>query len=326
MQSGIEDIRCKTIPPTRTLPSMMDDIRQSLLDKPRSLSPKYFYDARGSDLFSQICKTPEYYPTRTEDALLKQYSKAIIEQARPEILIELGSGNSIKTRHLFNACEHANHICEYWPLDVCREIMIESSDMLSKEFDWLQVSPMLCDFHAGLGNLPKTDGRCLYVFLGGSIGNFNPEQTREFMAEIYRNSKDGDFFLLGADRIKSHSVLNAAYNDAKGITAEFNLNVLHVLNRELDADFNVNDFEHQADFNEKLNRIEMHLVSSRDQKVDLESLNESIEFVQGEKILTEISCKYSYEMLETLLTNAGFQIQNHFEPNNQYFSLVLATK
>ena len=326
MQSGIEDIRCRNIPPTHALPNMIDDVRQTLLDKPRSLSPKYFYDARGSYLFSQICNTPEYYPTRTEDALLRQYSTAIIEQARPEIIIELGSGNSSKTKQLFNACEHTGHICEYWPLDVCREIMLESSEMLTGEFDWLQVSPMLCDFHAGLGNLPETDGRCLYVFLGGSIGNFNPQEAREFVAEIYRNSHVGDFFLLGADRIKPHSVLNAAYNDAKGITAEFNLNVLHVLNRELDADFNVHDFEHQADFNEKLNRIEMHLVSSRNQKVDLERLKESIEFKQGEKILTEISCKYSFEMLESLLTNAGFQIQNHFEPDNQYFSLVLAKK
>ncbi len=317
---------CLTVEPTQQIASLNEDILNNFLHQPRSLSPKYFYDDRGSDLFTQICDTPEYYPTRTEDSLLNQYCIDIITKSQPNQIIELGSGNSQKTRHLFNACETLGTYCRYLPFDVCESILVESSQELHEEYPWLDIQPLQGDFYAGLGNLPQNHNKNLYIFLGGSIGNFTPEKAGQFLKELYQTMNDGDFFLLGADRKKEPSVLNAAYNDAQGITAEFNLNVLNVINHELDANFNINEFEHSAHFNDMLDRIEMHLISKKDQTVDLNRLNEQVEISQGEKILTEISCKYSFDKLETLLRNAGFNIEQHYQPINNYFSLVLAKK
>ena len=189
-------------------------MRQGLLDRPRSLKPKYFYDARGSDLFARICDTPEYYPTRTEAALLSDYSHDVIRISRPQQIIELGSGDARKTRNLFSACENLQHQCSYVPLDVCREMLLQSSHELNQEFPWLKLQPLVGDFYAGLGNLPTLEGTSLMVFLGGSIGNFTPEQAQDFLNDVFQTMDHGDYFLLGADRKKDHTVLNAAYNDA----------------------------------------------------------------------------------------------------------------
>lgn len=326
MRANNSEIECLNIRPTRVVPNLSDDVRDGLLNRPRSLSPKYFYDAKGSDLFTRICDTPEYYPTRTEENLLNQFSNEIISLTKAQHIVELGSGNAQKTRNLFEACESLAHICSYAPFDVCEEILVESSEALKQEYPWLAINPLLGDFHAGLGNLPDLDGRRLFIFLGGSIGNFTPPEAKDFLIEVYDNAKVGDYLLLGADRKKEHQVLNAAYNDAEGITAEFNLNILNVLNNELDADFNTDDFEHAAHFNDSLDRIEMHLVSKKEQRIEIEHLDESLQLQKGETILTEISCKYTYENLEDLLCGAGFTIQKHYQPTNQYFSLVLVQK
>jgi L-histidine N-alpha-methyltransferase len=322
----IEGISCIPVIPTRLIPDMVDDVRESLLNSPRSLSPKYFYDERGSELFDQICSTPEYYPTRTENRLLLKYAGDIIQKTQPDQILELGSGYSVKTRRLFDACQDISHNCTYAPFDVCEEALIESAQKLAEEYRWLNLKPLLGDYSAGLGNLPSTTGSHLYVFLGSTIGNFEQHEALKFINELYGVMKDGDFLLLGVDRVKENKVLNAAYNDAQGITAEFNLNVLNVLNRELGANFDTDAFTHSAYFDEQKERIEMHLTSKTQQKVKIEELDKTIQFNKDESILTEISQKYTYTGIEQMLSQANFTITDHYEDEDAYFSLVLASK
>ncbi len=315
---------CTPVAPTRYVPALKEDARAGLLSRPRSLPPKYFYDARGAALFEQICATPEYYPTRVEDALLSAVSEYIISTTRPEQIIELGSGNSHKTRHLFDACEKHAHICRYAPFDVCEPALHQATDRLKSKYDWLEVMPLLGDYHAGLGNLPTAEGSKLFVFLGSTIGNFTPVEAADFVCELHSVMQAGDYFLLGADRVKDSAVLDAAYNDAEGITAQFNLNVLRVLNNKLGANFDLDNFSHAAAFDEEKSRIEMYLRAEKRQHVYIAALDAGIELDEGEKILTEISCKFSFEGLEALLTSANFSISKHYESEDQYFSLVLA--
>ena len=195
---------------------------------------------------------------------------------------------------------------------------------LRKKYQWLEIMPMVGDYHAGLGNLPVADGVSMFVFLGSTIGNFNPDESRAFIGEIRSCMHPGDYLLLGADRVKDEEILNAAYNDAEGLTARFNINVLKVLNREIDANFDTGNFSHQASYNSDLNRIEMYLVSEIDQIVRFRELGFSISLGEGEKILTEISRKFTYRELEAMIHGSGLEIVRHFEPENEYFSLILA--
>lgn len=321
-----DEITCTTIMPTRLIPDMVDDVRESLLEHPRSLSPKYFYDERGSELFDQICSTPEYYPTRTENHLLAKYADEIINKTRPTQILELGSGYSVKTRRLFDACEAATHNCIYAPFDVCEEVLIESALKLTAEYEWLNLSPLLGDYHGGLGNLPHTPGSRLFVFLGSTIGNFERDDALQFIKELSLVMSEGDYLLIGVDRVKEDGVLNAAYNDSQGITAEFNLNVLRVLNKELNANFNLDKFTHSASFNTDESRIEMRLVANSAQKVHINDLNESLTFNQGDDILTEISQKYTYRGIEEMLSAGDLSITEHYEDDKAYFSLILASK
>ena len=317
-------VRCVAVAPAWHVPDLVEDARAGLLEPPRSLPPKYFYDAHGAALFDRICDTPEYYPTRTEDALLRQYGDEIIALTRPDFLIELGSGSSKKTANLFDACERQGHSCVYAPFDICEPVLVEAAGELQAAYPWLKVRPLLGDYHAGLANLPHYPGARLFMFLGGTIGNFTPPEVRAFIADIRRRMQPGDFLLLGADRIKDNDVLHAAYNDARGITAEFNLNVLQVLNRELEADFRADNFAHLAVYNNELHRIEMYLVSGLRQEITLGRLDLRIRLERGEQILTELSYKFDHDELETLLEEFGLGIIRHFEPDNRYFSLVLA--
>lgn len=319
-------IRCLKLPPSRPVPSLEDDVSNGLLQPPRSLPPKYFYDARGSALFEQITGTPEYYPTRTEDRLLADHARDIIEATRPDQILELGSGSSRKTRRLFDACVVLDHQCEYAPLDVCEPALIQAAADLAAEYPWLRISPITGDYHAGLRHLPHFDGIRLFAFLGSTIGNFKPAEARGFLDEVHDAMQPGDYLLLGADRVKDIDVLQAAYNDAAGVTAEFNLNLLHVLNHELAADFEPDWFEHQAIYNPELQRMEMLLVSTRQQTVQLGNLNQTIRFHPGETILTELSHKFTVTDLEQLVAACNLDIREHYQPDNHYFSLILAQK
>lgn len=315
---------CLQVRPTRRIPDILDDVRNGLLHPPRSLPPKYFYDEYGSTLFDRICETDEYYPTRTEDALLCQYAAEIIRQTLPEQIVELGSGSCRKTRRLLDACETLAHTCSFAPFDVCTEMVHRAGVELSEQYRWLRVEPMVGDYHAGLGNLPLSSGTTLFVFLGSTIGNFTPDEALDFIGEVRSCMQPGDYFLLGVDRVKDEEVLNAAYNDTQGLTARFNLNVLNVLNRELDANFDTGNFSHLAGFNRDLNRIEMYLLSEIDQIIRLRRLGTSISLSRGEKILTEISRKFTSTELEGMIRRSGMEICRHFEAENKYFSLVLS--
>ena len=315
---------CISVSPARVVPDIIDDAREGLLFPPRSLPPKYFYDEKGSQLFTRICETDEYYPTRTEDGLLARNAEDIIAISRPVQIIELGSGNSRKTRRLFNACEQIDHTCSYAPFDVCAPMLEDTAGQLQTEYEWLKVTPLLGDYHAGLDHLPGFNERRLFVFLGSTIGNFEPAEARAFIREITDAMAPGDFLLLGIDRVKDVQVLNDAYNDSGGITAAFNLNLLNVLNRELDADFDLNHFNHHASYQSRHSRIEMKLVCDTLHEIQLKKIDEVIELYPGDEILTELSHKFTYGQAEELLSDCGLDIVSHYEPENRYFSVILA--
>lgn len=315
---------CTQVEPSRTVNSLADDVRNGLLTRPRWLPPKYFYDDEGSRLFDLICDTPEYYPTRTEAALLARYGSAIVDRVHPDHLVELGSGTSRKTRHLLDACHRSGLELTYWPFDVCESVIQEAALGLLERYWWLSVHGLVGDYLAGLDHMPDPQGRRLFAFLGGTIGNFAAAEAVDFLSQLGSVMREGDRLVVGADRRKDRDVLEAAYNDAQGITAAFDRNVLRVLNRELRGNFDEEGFDHQAVYNPSEGRIEMYLVARRRQSVQLRGLGERLELQKGEAILTEISRKFSLEELESMLTAAGLVLEDHFEPDDGYFSLILA--
>lgn len=316
--------RWRTVAPSRASASLAEDARAGLFARPRSLPPKYFYDAAGSQLFDRICDTPEYYLTRAEAALLACYARDIIDRTRPAQILELGSGVSRKTRHLFDACSVLRCHPEYRPFDVCQEMLIEAGTALLQEYDWLRVNALVGDYLAGLDNLPAAGGPALVAFLGSTIGNFEEEEAVGFLREVRALLGPDDRMLLGADRVKAPAALHAAYNDAAGLTARFNLNVLEVLNRELGADFDRGAFRHYAHYNPRRARMEMYLVAGRAQRVRFSALDEVLDLAEGEAIRTEVSRKFTRGALEALLEAAGFAVERHYEADGEAFSLVLA--
>jgi L-histidine N-alpha-methyltransferase len=322
--ASVDRFDCQAVATVRAMPSLRDDVERGFARSPRSLPPKYFYDGHGSELFDRICDTAEYYPTRAETALLEAHAEAIIARVQPDHLIELGSGSCRKTRHLLSACAKLGHGAYFWPFDVCEEMLVSSGQSLVEEFPNLRVTALVGDYLGGLGHLPRPVGRRLFVFLGGTIGNFSELEAHQFLLDLRAHMHVGDCLLLGADRVKDPAVLEAAYNDAAGITADFDLNVLSVINRELGADFDLSGFRHRAIYNEELSQIEMYLIAQRDQLVRVPALEREYHFRRDERLLTEISRKFSRSGLERSLAAAGFEIEQHFEGGEQLFSLVLA--
>lgn len=309
----------------RPLRSAAEEVATGLGARPKTLPPKFFYDARGSHLFERICATPEYYPSRTEEALLAQHACDVVALTRPELIVELGSGSSRKTRHFFDACEQHGQRARYMPLDVCAEMLVHAAQHLMQRYDWLEIDALVGDYNQGLDHLPPGEGPRLFLFLGGTIGNFTEAEAILFLRDVRQAMRPQDRLLLGADRVKDPRVLHAAYNDAAGLTAEFNLNALRVLNREVDADFDVTQFRHEAFWNAVESQIEMHLRARRPQRVRIGALDRTFAFAGGETIRTEISRKFTPQALGGLLTAAGFRAAQHFQPDNGYYSLVLAT-
>ena len=324
MSVSQEQGMCRQVLPARRIKTLAEDVREGLLEPPRTLPPKYFYDARGSELFDRICDTEEYYPTRTENALLARYAGDIIRRLAPRHIIELGSGTSRKTRHLLRACEELDGAV-YWPFDVCREVLEQTGESLAADYPWIDINPLLGDYSAGLEHLPCPSGSCLYVFLGGTLGNFDEPEAVSLLTELSSRMSGQDRLLLGIDRVKPGPVLRAAYDDAQGVTAAFNRNVLYVLNRELAGNFQPDAFSHQAVYNENEARIEMYLVANRPQQVYLEAIDATLRIDAGESILTEISRKFTPESAANLLARAGLGIECHYTPQNQYFSLLVAS-
>lgn len=323
--SSTARLSCTSVPPARRVPSMIDDVRAGLLSPPRWLPPKYFYDETGSLLFEAICDTPEYYPSRTEAALLAEHAGEIMALAAPRHLLELGSGSSRKTRLLLDAWPAPAGT--YWPFDVCAEMVASSGRALIDDYPDLVVRGLEGDYHGGLSCLPlPAEGRRLVAFLGGTIGNFHPGEAEAMLGEIADLLRDGDHVLIGFDRVKDPAVLEAAYDDAAGMTARFNRNVLSVLNRSLDADFPVDAYRHRSVYDPELQRVEMRLRADHAHRVTFGQLDTAIDMAAGEEILTEISRKFTPSSFGDLLAAAGLAETAHFEAEGGMYSLVLAVR
>jgi L-histidine N-alpha-methyltransferase len=318
-QIEIEDY----LPEGGTLAGLVEDVREGLSSPFKELPPKYFYDERGSELFERITELPEYYPTRTERTILHEHAAEIVASAEPTTLIELGSGAAAKTRELLDAIAATGRLETYVPVDISEEITRRVAEELISEYEGLNVHGIICDYETHLERVPREEG-ALIAFLGGTIGNFRPGPRRSFLARIATLMYPEDRFLLGTDLVKDVAVLEAAYNDSAGVTAEFNKNVLHVLNRELDADFVPDNFEHVAFFDTDNEWIDIRLRSLTEQFIDLRALDMRTHFARNEEMRTEISTKFTRERLEASYADAGLELVEWWTDPAELYALSLA--
>jgi L-histidine Nalpha-methyltransferase len=301
------------------------DVRRGLTATPKSLPPKYFYDATGSKLFEDITEVPEYYLTRTETALLEEPAPGLMRELVPQDIVELGAGSAIKTRRLLDARNGLRQPIRYVPIDVDELTIQTAASRLLADYPFLHVRALVADFERHLQHVPAPIGRRLVLFLGSTIGNLDPPPRQRLLTEVRAllHGKE-DRFLVGLDLIKDVKVLEAAYNDASGVTREFNRNILAVVNREVDADFQPTAFNHVAFYNETASRIEMHLVPDSAQDVRLRRLGLTIRVSPGESIWTESCYKFSRGSVQSMLEDAGLRLDGwHVDPDN-YFALAVA--
>jgi L-histidine Nalpha-methyltransferase len=286
-----------------------EDVRIGLTATPKTLPPKYFYDALGSQLFEAICLLPEYYLTRAEGEIFERHAAAIVAQLpAPVSIVELGSGSSIKTRLLIEALLARQGGLHYQPIDISATILRASAAKLLGDYSELRITAQADDYTRGLSAIARQDGeKILVLFLGSNIGNYTPTEASDLLRQIRQALRAGDGLLLGVDLKKSANVLEPAYDDALGVTAAFNRNLLVRINRELGADFELAQFQHRARFNEAQSRIEAHLVSQRAQTVNISALDLTISFAEGETIHTENSYKYELGQLARLAEMTGFK-------------------
>jgi L-histidine N-alpha-methyltransferase len=308
--------------------AMADEVRGGLTRSPKELPSRYFYDDRGSALFEQITELPEYYLTRAETEILEQRSDELADIARPQVIVELGAGACTKTRLLIGSAHRAGSLRCFVPFDIGEGVLRHSVSQISAEFGDLAVHGIVGDFASHLDAIPRL-GRQLVLFLGSTIGNFEVAERRRFLASVRSLLSEDDNFLLGVDLVKDERELVAAYADARGVTAEFNRNLLNVMNRELEADFDVGSFEHLALWNEAASRIEMHLRADGEQRVRVPGagINGPLEigFEDGETVRTEISVKFTRAIVERAFAEAGLELRAWFTDSGQRFALALAT-
>jgi L-histidine N-alpha-methyltransferase len=312
-------------PDTTLHAELLRDVAYGLTRLQKELPPKYFYDRRGSELFDEITRLPEYYLTRTERALLDCWSGPLMTALRPAALVELGAGSADKTRLLLDAMVYAGTGEVYVPIDVSAEFLAESACCLREDYPTLGIEPLVGDIVDPLDLGDDLPSPAVIAFLGSTIGNFDPAGARDLLRNVAGALRPGDHFLLGADLRKDPAVIERAYNDAQGVTAEFNLNVLRVLNRELGADFDLSAFEHRAFYDRTLHRIEMHLVSTHDQTAHIPGVGD-VAFAGGESIRTEISCKYDHASLSEMLCSAGLGIDRWITDAGSTYALVVASR
>lgn len=311
------------------------DVEKGLADKQKHISPKFFYDKKGSKLFEEICDQPEYYLNRSESLILKRSVDEIMNKLGEKqiSIIELGNGNSLKTRILLKPIlANLRKVC-YFPIDVSLKTLKKSLKDLSKEYVNLEIFGICSDYVSGLtkindfmkmkNNIPKNK---LIIFLGSSIGNFHPKEAKNFLYSLKRYIRQEDALLIGIDLEKDKRILDKAYNDKKGLTAKFNLNILSRINRELDGEFKLSSFEHKSFYNIHKHRIEMHLESKLDQEVRVGATKKTFHFKKGETIHTENSYKYSQNNLNELVKNAGLEMIQSFTDRKKQYTLILLKK
>jgi L-histidine Nalpha-methyltransferase len=306
--------------------SLADDVLDGLTRPFKELPPKHFYDTRGAELFDRICDLPEYYPTRAERAILHEKAARIAKLTGAAELVELGSGTAAKTRVLLDALHAAGTLRRYVPIDVTEAMVRDCAADLVSEYPGLRVHGVIGDFERHLDGVPApiSSGSRLVAFLGGTIGNFPPGSRRRFLRQIAGLLRPQDHLLMGTDLVKDPEVLEAAYDDSAGVTAEFNRNLLHVLNRELDADFDPAAFDHVALFDRQHEWIEMRLRSQRTQTVSVKALELSVHFEQGEEMRTEISAKFTRRRVEDDLSSAGLTLTHWLTDPDELFALTLS--
>ena len=309
--------------PGRYLDALRADVRAGLTAVPKTLPPKYFYDARGSELFDEITRLPEYYLTRAETSILRRHCADIAALSRCESLVELGSGTSAKTRLLLRALLDGGTLREFVPFDVDPAVLTDASDALAAEFPGLAIAPFVGDFEHDIGAIPAR-GRRTIAFIGSTVGNLEPAVRARFLAQVGAALRPGDTFLLGTDLVKDTGRLLRAYDDAAGVTAAFNRNVLVVVNRELDADFDVDEFRHVALWDPENEWIEMRLRAERAQQVTINDLDLAVSFAAGEELRTEISAKFRRERIEAELATAGMRVVRFWTDQDGDFGLTLA--
>jgi L-histidine Nalpha-methyltransferase len=305
--------------------SLANDVLDGLTRPFKELPPKHFYDSRGSELFEQICELPEYYPTRTEKRILGERARDIIAATGAGELVELGSGSAEKARVLLDAMAQAGTLHRYVPLDVSESVVRDAAEQLIEDYDGLQIHGVIGDFQRHLERVPPRGSTPrLVALLGGTIGNFPPGTRRGLLRQIGALLGPGDRLLLGTDLVKDPDLIEAAYDDGQGVTAEFNRNVLHVINRELDADFVPDAFDHVAFFDRRHEWIEMRLRAQRPCSVLIADLGLRVEFAAGEELRTEISAKFTRGRLEADYRAAGLTLDRWFTDEDELFALSLA--
>ena len=305
--------------------ALRNDVLRGLCEAPKSLPPKWFYDEVGSDLFDRITRLPEYYPTRTEAAILRARAAEIAEVTGADTLVELGSGTSEKTRMLLDALHSRDSLRRFIPFDVDAGVLETAGTAILTEYPGIEVDAVCGDFEEHLPEIPS-GGTRLIAFLGSTIGNLTPGPRAEFLAALAAVMHPGDSLLLGTDLVKDAGRLVRAYDDSAGVTAAFNRNVLAVVNRELDADFDLDAFEHVARWNTAEERIEMWLRSSAAQRVRIGALDLTVEFGADEEMLTEVSCKFRREKVTDELAAADLKLSQWWTDPDGDFGLSLAVK
>jgi L-histidine Nalpha-methyltransferase len=313
------------LPPGGPLSGMAADVRAGLTKPFKELSPRYFYDQRGSELFERITELPEYYPTRCERQILELHAPEICSAAGdPATLIELGSGSAAKTRVLLDAMRDAACLNAYAPVDISEQITRDTADAIATEYG-IAVHGLVCDFERDLERIPLGGPRVI-ALLGGTIGNFEPAQRASFLARVSNLLGDEDHFLLGTDLVKDRARLEAAYNDSVGVTAQFNKNVLAVLNERLGCDFDLDAFEHVAFWDEENLWMDIRLRSLARQVIDISALGLHVAFDRGEEIRTEISTKFAREGLTGIYAESGLEIAGWWTDPEGLFALSLARR
>jgi L-histidine N-alpha-methyltransferase len=320
---------------------MAEEVRRGLTRQPRELPTRYFYDARGSALFEEITTLPEYYPTRAETAILERHGAEIVTLAQPQAIVELGAGSCAKSRLLIEPAE-AGGLRQFLPFDISAAAVEDAVRELAAGFPDLAVHGIVGDFRTQMDAIPRPERRSssrredpshyltgapgsqLVLFLGSTIGNFEEPERLEFLRGVREMLRPGDHFLLGVDLVKAERTLHAAYNDGRGVTAAFNLNLLRVLNRELDADFDLDGFEHVAFYDPELQRVEMHLRSLHAQTVRIRAAGLTVAFAAGERVRTEISVKFTRDSAAAALEAAGLALRRWFTDSEERFGLALA--
>jgi L-histidine N-alpha-methyltransferase len=304
--------------------TLAEDVRRGLSSTPKSLPPKWFYDQRGSELFEEITRLPEYYPTRAEASILRERAEAIAAVSTADTLVELGSGSSEKTRILLDALLETGSLRRYVPVDVSESALLGAGDAILAAYPGLEVHAVLADFEHHLDRLPG-GGRRLVAFLGGTIGNLLPEARADFLAQLRSGLEPGDSLLLGTGLVTDPDVLVRAYDDAAGVTADFDLNVLRVLRRELGATVDVEDFEHVAVWDPEREWIEMRLRARTAQRVEIPPLGLTVDFAAGEELRTEVSAKFRRQGVAAEVAAAGFRLDEWWTDPEERYALSLST-